>query len=93
VPHHEQIPNTRQRSLYLTACEQNKDLIEDLMNETPRIRRLFPTVASKKSQMERSAAHIRFMFDETYWELNERFELLGYLNTATAGETYARNNY
>ena len=91
--HHNLVPNGRERLEMLDACKDEHDLIQDLMDNTDRIQRLFPTVTAKRSQMKRSVGHIRHMWFQMYWEMSERMQLLAYLQKSNQGRAFMNDNY
>ena len=93
MSHHFNPPNESMRGDQLEICKQERDLMNDIMNETQRVKRIYPTISERRSQLRRSIGHIRTMWERQYWEFGERFQLLSYYQTAVAAQTWMDENY
>lgn len=93
MSHHFNPPNEFMREEQLESCKQERDLINDIMNNTQRVQKIYPTIPERRSQLRRSIGHIGTMWTRQYWEVSERFQLLSYYQTATTAKTWMDNNY
>ena len=68
MTHHFNPPNEFMREEQLESCKQERDLINDIMNNTQRVQKIYPTIPERRSQLRRSIAHIGTMWTRQYWE-------------------------